>query len=62
MYSAHTHLTDITFLAFDTETTGLFPIMHRLVEIGAVCFRLDGHELATFQTLIDPQVPIPPDV
>jgi DNA polymerase III epsilon subunit-like protein len=41
-------LTNITFLAFDTETTGLFPIMHRLVEIGAVRFRLDGRELATF--------------
>jgi DNA polymerase III epsilon subunit family exonuclease len=36
--------------------------MHRLVEIGAVRFRLDGRDLATFQQLIDPQRPIPPDV
>jgi DNA polymerase III epsilon subunit family exonuclease len=62
MYHAQPRLTDITFIAFDTETTGLFPIMHRLVEIGAVRFRLDGCELATFQTLIDPQLPIPSDV
>jgi hypothetical protein len=30
-------LSDATFLAF-TETTGLFRIMHRLREVGAVCF------------------------
>jgi DNA polymerase III subunit epsilon len=62
MKHALPRLTDITFLAFDTETTGLFPIIHRLVEVGAVRFRLDGGELATFQTLIDPQIPIPKDV
>jgi DNA polymerase-3 subunit epsilon len=62
MYHTQPRLTDITFLAFDTETTGLYPIMHRLVEIGAVRFRLDGRELATFQQLIDPQIPIPRDV
>jgi len=56
------HLGDVTFLAFDTESTGLFPIMHRLVEIGAVRFRLDGRELVTFQSLINPQMPIPRDV
>ncbi len=62
MSDTQARLTDITFLAFDTETTGLFPIMHRLVEIGAVRFRLDGRELATFQTLINPEIPIPRDV
>jgi DNA polymerase III epsilon subunit len=62
MYHAQSRLTDLTFLAFDTETTGLRPMMHRLVEIGAIRFRLDGHELATFQTLIDPQIPIPWEV
>jgi DNA polymerase-3 subunit epsilon len=49
-------------VAFDTETTGLFPIMHRLVEIGAVHFPLAGRELATFQQLIDSHKPIPSDV
>jgi DNA polymerase III subunit epsilon len=62
MYLTQTRLTDITFVALDTETTGIFPIMHRLVEIGAVRFRSDGRELATFQQLIDPQIPIPPEV
>jgi DNA polymerase III epsilon subunit-like protein len=31
-------LSDLNFLALDTETIGLFPIMHRLVEVGAVRF------------------------
>jgi DNA polymerase III epsilon subunit len=62
MYHAQPRLTNITLVAFDTETTGLFPIMHRLVEIGAVRFRLDGRELATFEQLIDPHISIPPDV
>jgi DNA polymerase III epsilon subunit family exonuclease len=61
MTHAYAPLTDVTFLAFDTETTGLFPIMHRVVEVGAVRFRLDGQQLATFQTLVDPQTPIPED-
>jgi DNA polymerase III epsilon subunit family exonuclease len=59
MYHTQPRLTDITFVALDTETTGLFPIMHRLVEIGAARFRLDGRELATFEQLIDPHIPIP---
>jgi DNA polymerase III epsilon subunit family exonuclease len=62
MYHAQPRLTDITFVALDTETTGLHPIVHRLVEIGAVRFRLDGCELATFEQLIDPHMPIPADV
>jgi DNA polymerase III epsilon subunit family exonuclease len=62
MNHAQSRLTDITFLTFDTETTGLFPMMHRLVEVGAVRFRMDGRELATFEPLIDPHIPIPPKV
>jgi DNA polymerase-3 subunit epsilon len=62
MNDTQPRLTDITFVAFDTESTGLHPIVHRLVEMAGICFRPDGHELATFQTLIDPQVPIAPDV
>jgi DNA polymerase III epsilon subunit family exonuclease len=62
MNDTRPRLTDLTFLAFDTETTGLFPIMHRLVEVGAIRFRLDGRELATFEQLIDPHISIPPDV
>jgi DNA polymerase III subunit epsilon len=62
MNDTQPRLTDVSFVALDTETTGLFPIMHRLVEVGAVRFRLDGQELATFQTLIYPEIPIPKDV
>ena len=54
-------LDEVTFIAFDTETTGLTPLVHRLVEVAAVCFRLDGRELATFQQLIDPRTAIPDD-
>jgi DNA polymerase III epsilon subunit family exonuclease len=62
MHHAHLRLTNITLVAFDTETSGLQPIVHRLVEVGAVRFRLDGHETATFQQLIDPHIAIPSDV
>ena len=55
-------LADVTFIAFDTETTGLRPIVHKLVELGAVRFRVNGEELETFQQLIDPQDVIPEDV
>jgi DNA polymerase III alpha subunit (gram-positive type) len=61
MCHAQSRLTDITFLAFDTETTGLHPTVHRLVETGAIRFRPDGRDLATFQQFIDPHIPIPRD-
>jgi DNA polymerase III subunit epsilon len=49
-------------LAFDTKTMVLFPIIHRLVEVGAISFRLDSREVATFYTLINPEIPIPSNV
>ncbi len=52
-------LKDLTFIAFDTETTGLYPVANRLVEIGAVRFKLDGEEVAVFEELIDPETDIP---
>jgi len=52
---------EATFITFDTETTGLYPVASRLVEIGAVRFRLDGEEIAVFEQLIDPGTSIPPD-
>jgi len=54
-------LSEVTFIPFDTETTGLVPIAGRLVELGAVCFHLHGHVSATFEQLIDPEEPIPDD-
>jgi DNA polymerase III epsilon subunit family exonuclease len=48
-----------TFVAFDTETTGLWALSNRLVEIAAVKFRADSDTREEFQTLIDPGRPIP---
>ena len=52
---------EATFITFDTETTGLYPVASRLIEIGAVRFRLDGEEIAVFEQLIDPGTSIPSD-
>ena len=40
------------FLAFDLETTGLFPETDRIVEVGAVRFDAQGRELARFERLV----------
>jgi hypothetical protein len=53
MYHDQLRLTDITCVAFDTETTQPFPIRHLLVEVGAIRFWLDSRELATFHLPID---------
>lgn len=52
-----TPVTEITFVAFDFETTGLHPAVDRIVEFGAVRFRV-GSELAEFSQLVDPGRPI----
>ena len=51
------NLVNITFTAFDIETTGLTPVVDRIVEIGAVRFR--GDEIIdTFVAFVNPGVPI----
>ncbi len=50
------------FVAFDTETTGMWAPINRIVEIGAVKFSLQSGVLDTFQTLVNPQRKIPDDV
>ncbi len=50
------------FVAFDTETTGLWAPSCRIVEIGAVKFRLGEPDYDTFQSLINPERPIPSEV
>ena len=50
------------FVAFDTETTGLWAISNRLVEIAAVRFTLEEGQIGSFQSLINPQRKIPPEV
>jgi ATP-dependent DNA helicase DinG len=49
---------DRTFVALDLETTGLSPRLDRMIEVGAVRFRGD-EVLATFQSLVRPEVGIP---
>jgi len=51
-----------TFVAFDTETTGLWAPSNRIVEIGGVKFRLDDDRTESFQSLVNPERPIPEDV
>ncbi len=55
-----TYLEEAVFTAFDVETTGLIPAVDRIVEIGAVRFSVDG-VLDRFETLIDPEMPMPAD-
>ncbi len=50
---------DQVFVAFDTETTGLSPLEDRVIEIAALAFRGDGSEIAFYEDLVDPGVPIP---
>ena len=52
-------LRGVTFVAVDLETTGGSPTDSAITEIGAVAYR-GGERLATFQSLVNPQQPIPP--
>jgi DNA polymerase-3 subunit epsilon len=55
------HLMDVPFCVLDLETTGLSPDTEGITEIGAV--RYDhGIEIARFQTLVNPDAPIPPRI
>lgn len=51
-----------TFIAFDTETTGLWAPVNRLVEIAAVQFHMGKDRIDTFQSLINPERSIPEEV
>ena len=52
---------DTEFVAFDIETTGLNTHSDRMTEIGAVLFSGD-RIIDTFNTFVDPQRPIRPDI
>jgi DNA polymerase III subunit epsilon len=56
-----TPLFDVTFCVLDLETTGGSPATCEITEIGAVKYRT-GELLGTFQTLVDPGLPIPPSI
>ena len=49
------------YVAFDLETTGLYPQRDRITEIGAVRVEY-GRETDRFQTLVNPGMPIPQKV
>jgi DNA polymerase III subunit epsilon len=51
-------LADVTFVVVDVETTGARPGPSKITEIGAV--RIENlRQVATFETLVNPQRPIP---
>jgi DNA polymerase-3 subunit epsilon len=54
-----TPLVDVTFVIVDLETTGGSPETAQITEIGAVKVRA-GEVLGEFQTLVNPEAPIPP--
>jgi len=56
-----TPLHAVTFVVVDLETTGGSPATSAITEIGAVKVR-GGECLGTFQTLVNPGMPIPPTI
>ena len=52
-------ISSLEFVAFDTETTGLYPNSEALVEIAAVRFHLLHGPQEYFQTLVNPGKEIP---
>ena len=58
MPTSNTKFANITFVVFDTETTGFSPVKDRLLEIGAVKIR-NGEVLGEKTWLINPQRYIP---
>lgn len=55
-------LDNLTFVAFDVETTGLSPISNALVELSGVKFNLKDDTTETFSTLINPLCEITPQL
>ena len=54
----NTFVTNVTFVVFDTETTGFSPTMDRIVEVGAVKFR-NGEVIEEKSWLVNPERKIP---
>src|SRR3989344_2971103 len=58
---ADLNVSDVRFIAFDTETTGISSASDCIVEIAAVAFD-EEFEQRTFATLVKPPIPIPREV
>lgn len=56
------YLAGLQFVAFDSETTGMWAFSNRLVELAAVKFRLLEQQTETFAELINPRRDIPLEV
>ena len=56
-----TSIQHITFVAFDFETTGLYPQQDDIIEFGAVKFSVTEGPMAEFRTFVDPNRPVPAD-
>ena len=54
-------LTRLEYVIVDVETTGWSPDQAAITEIGAVRMRA-GQVLGEFSTLVDPAMPVPPDI
>ncbi len=52
---------DGEYVAFDLETTGLYPRHDRIIEIGAVRMK-NGQEIDRFQSFVDPKRPLSEEV
>ena len=47
------------FIVLDLETTGLDPVKHKIIEIGAVKVNRDSNNHTTFQALVKPSKKVP---
>jgi len=56
-----TPLSQVTFCVVDLETTGASAAQCAITEVGAIKIR-GGECLGTFQTLVNPGMPIPPEI
>jgi len=56
----HTPIRAIPFVALDLETTGFAPPVAKVTEVAMIAITGDNEE--SFQTLIDPGVPIPAEI
>jgi len=55
-------LEELTFVAFDTETTSLSPVSGRVIELSGIKFKLKEDEIEPFDELINPDEPIPEEI